>query len=206
MYEKSKEVQEKFLNSVVSIERDPIVIERSAKESDNSTKKEHAKIDVIEVEQILGKLFDFVISFWIMFKMGPVLWTENSEPDDEQLNDAIDSNNEDSNDVGGLGSDAESDTQNNRKSKRRRRSKNSDTDYLKLFNENKHLLDMTCDCCSTVFESLEEARDHYLIKHGNYKGYIKAIKGRKLFHRFNVSQYLSRQLNPDKFEYVYDKL
>lgn len=63
LYEKSKEVQEKFLNSVVSIERDPIVIERSAKESDNSTKKEHAKIDVIEVEENLGKLFDIVISF-----------------------------------------------------------------------------------------------------------------------------------------------
>lgn len=200
-------MQEEFLNSLVKVECDPIDVARSAKESNSSEN------NVTKVGLVSGKLFDIDKILWIAVEFDLVLQAENSESDNEQpADDAIDSNNEDSNELDGMESNAEngdeSDSQNGSRLKKRaysrnRRSKIIDIDYQKLFEENKHFLNMSCDCCSKAFESLEEARDHYLAEHGNSKGYIKTARGKKLLHRCNVLKYLTRRSNP-MFKYVYD--
>lgn len=84
-----------------------------------------------------------------------------------------------------------------RKTKRQTKQKNKE--YQTLFSENKHFFDMTCDACSNVFESLDEARVHYLKDHHNHRGYLKCC-GRKLFYRCQVVQHVARHLDPDKFK------
>lgn len=99
-------------------------------------------------------------------------------------------------------------TESEKKAHTRKRwdSKKNDTEYQRLFSENKHLFDMSCDCCSTLFESLNEARAHYLNEHNNPKGYIKSNSGKKMIYRSNVVQYLERHSNPEKFKYVCENL
>lgn len=46
-------------------------------------------------------------------------------------------------------------------------------DFEKLFLENRHRFDMTCDACPKLFETLDEARSHYASDHNNPHGYIK---------------------------------
>lgn len=72
MCEESKEVQEKILNSIVKIEREPIAMARSVNESNSPAKRNPAQIGVTKVEQIPGKLFEIWV-FWIDFKMRMVL-------------------------------------------------------------------------------------------------------------------------------------
>lgn len=133
------------------------------------------------------------------------------------MNHANDSSNEEFHDENRIDSNVESvdehdDTQNvsesNKKTQTRKRcrSKKNNQEYQNLFNENKHLFDMSCDCCSKLFESLDEARAHYLSEHDNPKGYIKSISGRKLLFRCNIVQHLERHSNPEKFKYVCDSL
>lgn len=79
-------------------------------------------------------------------------------------------------------------------------SKSKNKEYQKLFSENKHLLDMSCDECASVFETLEEARTHYSREHkNNPKGYLKCC-GKRLFHRCHVVEHITRHLDPDKFK------
>lgn len=153
-------------------------------------------------------------NFWNAFDL--IWWTENSESDTEKLaNDAIDSNDDvphdgDINASDGESVDKSSDTQNVAKLKkikpmrRQRQSLKIDFNYQKLFSENKHLLNMSCDYCSNEFESLEEARDHYPTEHNIRRGYIKSIHGRKFHLRHRIIEYLARQSNPEMFKYVYN--
>lgn len=46
--------------------------------------------------------------------------------------------------------------------RKRWQSKKKDKEYQMIFNENKHLFNMSCDLCSKAFESLDETRAHYL--------------------------------------------
>lgn len=133
------------------------------------------------------------------------------------MNHANDSSNEEFHDENRIDSNVESvdehdDTQNvsesNKTTKTRKRwqSKKNNQEYQRLFNENNHLFDMSCDCCSKMFESLDEARAHYLSEHDNPKGYIKSISGRKMWFRCNVVQHIERHLNPEKHMYVCESL
>lgn len=79
--------------------------------------------------------------------------------------------------------------------------KKKNKEYQKIFAENMYLFDMACDCCSNVFESLDEARKHYASEHNNPRGYIKCC-GRRMFYRCQVVQHVTRHLDPDKFKYV----
>lgn len=69
--------------------------------------------------------------------------------------------------------------------------------FRKLFEENKHFFDLTCDCCSKIFKSYEESRAHYLKEHNNSKGYIKCC-GHKLQFRFQIVAHLNRHLGTYK--------
>lgn len=63
---------------------------------------------------------------------------------------------------------------------------------------------MSCDHCSSTFESLDEIRAHYQTEHNISRGYIKCVEsGRKMFYRCAVMQHIERHLNPDKFKYVH---
>lgn len=127
----------------------------------------------------------------------------------KDANDANDSDNEEFYGANGNDSNVESNdendtTQNVPKRKKRRTIYDMiDLDYQKLFDENKHLLDMSCDRCTNVFESLEAARDHYFTEHNVNRGYIKALTGTKFFNRSKIMQYLARQSNPEMFKYTH---
>lgn len=85
--------------------------------------------------------------------------------------------------------------------RKRWQSKKKDKEYQMIFNENKHLFNMSCDLCSKAFESLDETRAHYLTEHNISRGYIKCVEsGRKMFYRYAVMQHIERHLNPDKFK------
>ncbi|XP_055317612.1 zinc finger protein 665-like isoform X2 [Sitodiplosis mosellana] len=72
-------------------------------------------------------------------------------------------------------------------------------EFEKLFSENKHRFDMTCDACPKMFDSLDEARSHYASDHNNPRGYIKCCNV-KLIYRCKVVKHLYRHLDPDKFK------
>lgn len=82
---------------------------------------------------------------------------------------------------------------------RRMAAKQKRVEFKKLFAENKHRFDMTCDSCSKLFETLDEARSHYAVDHNNAKGYIKCCNV-KLTYRCEVVRHLYRHLEPNKFK------
>lgn len=88
-------------------------------------------------------------------------------------------------------------------SNRRMAAKQKKVEFRKLFAENKHRFDMSCDyvSCSSVFESLEEARRHYATEHNSSKGHIKCCNV-KLTYRCEVVRHLYRHLDPNKFKCV----
>ena len=182
LYIKSKEVQGKFLNSLVKTEPDPIEIELSTTNEECIPITE--EIRSIKLEQPSGDN------------------DLNDIPSTDDLNDSYAENFDDNNDGSTDENEPRDDTTRRQKSKRWNAKKNT-KEYQKMFDENRHLFDMQCDCCSKVFESLEEGRAHYLSKHNNSKGYIKTKNGNKLFYRCNVVQQLERHLNPDNFKYVF---
>lgn len=97
--------------------------------------------------------------------------------------------------------DEESVEEDKRKPPKRKQwqTKKKNKEYQKIFSENRHLFDMSCDCCKKIFESLDEARKHYSTKHNNPRGYIKCC-GRRMFYRCQVVQHITRHLDPDKFK------
>lgn len=73
-------------------------------------------------------------------------------------------------------------------------------EFKKLFDEHKYRFIMTCDECSTVFESLEEARTHYAKMHNNSKGYIKCCNA-KFSYRCEVERHIhQRHMEPKRFK------
>lgn len=80
-------------------------------------------------------------------------------------------------------------------------SKKKKVEFEKLFLENKHRFDMSCDACPTSFDTLDEARNHYAVDHNNPRGYIKCCNV-KLIYRCKVVKHLSRHLEPDRFRYM----
>lgn len=72
-------------------------------------------------------------------------------------------------------------------------------EFEKLFLENKHRFDMSCDACPKSFETLDEARSHYAVDHNNPRGYIKCCNV-KLIYRCKVVKHLYRHLDPGKFK------
>lgn len=99
--------------------------------------------------------------------------------------------------------DSECRTRKRKEKRKQLKSKKDNKEFQKTFKENKHLFDLSCDCCSKIFGSLDEARKHYSTEHGNPKGYIKSTSGKKIFYNCEVVQYLKRHFNPDKFKYVH---
>lgn len=76
--------------------------------------------------------------------------------------------------------------------------------YQKLYDENRHLLNLKCDICTEVFETLEDARRHYPAEHGA-KGYIKCSVencNSKMSYRSEVVRHLYRHLSTEKFKYA----
>lgn len=89
-----------------------------------------------------------------------------------------------------------------------RRTKQQQTEnnreFQRTLNEYRHLFDMNCDYCSKPFETLKEARKHYLAEHNNRRGYIKAKSNNKrMFFRHNVLEHIELQFNPDKYKYTF---
>lgn len=84
----------------------------------------------------------------------------------------------------------------------RESAKQKQINFDKLLAEHRHRFDMSCDLCSTIFDSLDDARLHYASEHNNLMGYIKCCKA-KLKHRSQVVDHLDRHLNPNKIKYVH---
>lgn len=59
--------------------------------------------------------------------------------------------------------------------------------------------DMSCDLCSEICVSIEQARDHYLNEHNEPKGYIKCCKT-KFFAVGRVKEHIEFHINPDRFK------
>lgn len=115
--------------------------------------------------------------------------------------DFVDDNKDDE-DVGESGPD-DDDSEHKTEEKKKKRKKNSKKEFKNMFNDNRHLFDMSCDCCEKTFKSLDEARVHYTSEHNKARGYIKSTSGSKLVHRSKVTEYVARHLNPDQFKYVF---
>lgn len=81
------------------------------------------------------------------------------------------------------------------------RSKQKEMKFQKLFEENRHRFDLTCDSCPKSFNSLDETRAHYLTDHNNTKGYIKCCRT-KLQYRCQIVAHLNRHLEPEKYRLV----
>lgn len=78
--------------------------------------------------------------------------------------------------------------------------------FDKLFAANKHHFDMTCDNCSCVFESFDEAQSHYANEHTNLSGYIKCCNT-KFRLRNEVEDHIKlRHLEYEQFKYVLNGL
>lgn len=67
-------------------------------------------------------------------------------------------------------------------------------DFVKLFAENKHRFNMSCDLCPKIFDSIDEARRHYATAHKNPKGYIKCCNA-KLTYRSDISKHINHHIN-----------
>lgn len=59
--------------------------------------------------------------------------------------------------------------------------------------------DMSCDQCDDMFESFQEARKHYILAHGETRGYIKCC-GIKLKSLLTVSEHVDMHLNPERLK------
>lgn len=79
---------------------------------------------------------------------------------------------------------------------KRHKKKNQSDEESKFMAEN---FDMTCDKCSTIFTTLDEARTHYKEFHNDDKGYIKCC-GTKLRHTWQIRDHVKSHLNPDSFK------
>lgn len=84
-------------------------------------------------------------------------------------------------------------------SKRKQWKTKNDEEYQRMFNENRYLFDLSCDHCSTTFQSLDEGRAHYSSEHSKIKGYIKCCR-RKMYNRSQVIRHLQRHLNSETFK------
>lgn len=82
---------------------------------------------------------------------------------------------------------------------RRMKAKKRRFEFKKLFLENKHRFDLTCDLCPQIFETLHAARNHYGSEHNNSKGYIKCCNN-KLSYRCEIVKHLYRHLDPYKYK------
>lgn len=72
-----------------------------------------------------------------------------------------------------------------------------------LFAEYKQLFDLSCDKCSSLCESLADARKHYSIKHKDRNGYIKCKECNiKISFRCKLLTHLIHHAEIDKFKYV----
>ncbi|XP_031629988.1 zinc finger protein 43-like [Contarinia nasturtii] len=72
-------------------------------------------------------------------------------------------------------------------------------DFEKIFSENKHRFDMSCDVCPKSFDSLDEAKTHYATAHDNPYGYIKCCN-LKLNYRCVIKKHLDWHLEKFKCE------
>lgn len=82
---------------------------------------------------------------------------------------------------------------------RRKLAKQKNLDFKKLFADNLHRFDMTCDLCSETFTTLNDARSHYTNAHNNTKGYIKCCNT-KLTYRCEIVYHLYRHIEPEKYK------
>lgn len=149
----------------------------------------------------LNNYFNFSVCAWVQFPGDSDL---DNEPPIDFSNDLDDENELETKSDQNNGESAEEDEcKSKRKTPKRKQwqTKKKNKEYQKIFSENMHLFDMSCDCCSNVFESLDEARKHYTSEHDNPRGYIKCC-GRRMFYRCQVVQHVTRHLDPDKFKYV----
>lgn len=83
------------------------------------------------------------------------------------------------------------------------RSRRRTSTFRKLYDENRHLLNLKCDNCTEIFETLEDARRHYPAEHNIAKGYIKCADEKcnaKLIYRCDVVRHLHRHLLTEKFK------
>lgn len=69
--------------------------------------------------------------------------------------------------------------------------------FDEIFAEHKHRFDLSCDSCSTIFETLNEARMHYARKHKNKHGYIKCCDI-KFSVRSSLLTHLKRHRDPSQ--------
>ncbi|XP_031627535.1 zinc finger protein 883-like isoform X2 [Contarinia nasturtii] len=83
--------------------------------------------------------------------------------------------------------------------RKRARKKEVQAKFEKLFAEHKQLLDMSCDLCPTIFETLFEAQEHYAKEHKNSRGYIKCC-GQRLIYQCHVVKHLERHVEPEKYK------
>lgn len=86
-----------------------------------------------------------------------------------------------------------------KKSRQRTKYEVMEEKFVKMFKENEHLFDMTCDSCAATFKTLDEARTHYTKLHKNKKGYIKCCST-KLTYRSEVIRHLQKHLEPKNFK------
>lgn len=64
---------------------------------------------------------------------------------------------------------------------------------------------MNCDFCTRVFDSVKEARAHYLSEHDMQYGYVKCCNI-KLRHNSIILDHIQWHIKPDTFKYVSNQL
>ncbi|XP_031634974.1 zinc finger protein 91-like [Contarinia nasturtii] len=184
LYQKSKAVQEKFLNPMIKVEVDTIGMWH---ENLGRDFEDDLPIDVNEIKSESN------------LEYADVLDPRNDFEEVHELSDRDVATN-DTRDGQSNCIETSSDTeQANKPISRRMRAKNRRIEFKNLFYEHKHRFDMTCDLCSHVFDTLSDARNHYNYAHGNPRGYIKCCNN-KLWFRCEVIKHIQRHLNPNKYK------
>lgn len=60
--------------------------------------------------------------------------------------------------------------------------------------------DMSCDLCNSAFDTFQEVKKHYRVKHKISKGYVKCCSNKKFYKRTNVIDHIKWHLNPNLFQ------
>lgn len=59
--------------------------------------------------------------------------------------------------------------------------------------------DTSCDQCQAIFQTLSEARTHYIDQHSSFNGYIKCC-GKRFKKRGHVADHIQWHQNPNSFK------
>ncbi|XP_055317616.1 zinc finger protein 28-like [Sitodiplosis mosellana] len=176
LYQKSKTVQESFLNSTIKLEPDESEPWHSHQET-NFVEELQLEVGSIKLEINQDESNSS--------NTDARDYSDNTNDSDEKIEEKNDKETKEKSPT------SKWDSISSNKKKGIKMKDREHVQYDKLFAEHKHHFNMNCESCPTTFETLEEARKHYTKKHQNPNGYIKCCSFR-LKYPYQVVRHLRK--------------